>query len=125
MPTMSDGTWRMRVADLRPRDRMHIFTEWGEAGFAAFVATNYNLTPGDYYADLLLHMADGGAIPPLKVGRLVGADPEQAVVFDGHHRFEIARMLGWDEVEVVNAGADYPDARPIETAPRGSGLPTP
>lgn len=97
---------RMRVAELRPRDRTSWRDGWGQVGRRAY-DDDPRLTPGGYYGELLLHMAAGGEIEPLVVGPWISGLPGQTYVFDGHHRFALARHLGWVEVPITDAGPEY------------------
>lgn len=100
-------TW-MLVSELRLRDQ-HMgpwWSYWGQIGKEATL-NNRQLTPQDYYGSLLLHMLNGGEIEPLIVGPWVYGEPGQLYVHDGHHRFAIARSLGWQNISVVPAGDEY------------------
>jgi hypothetical protein len=96
----------MRVADLKPRDDVLWWAHWGQDGKQAMLSGRYQ-TPSEYYGELLVHMQRGGKIPPLKVGPWHYGEPGQIYVMDGHHRYALARNLGWDYVPVVDADPDY------------------
>ena len=103
----------VRVDRLKPRDRVTWWRHWGQDGRAE-MQLNPSLTPGEYYGQLLMHMRDGGQIPPLKVGPWKHGEPGQLYVMDGHHRFAIARELGWETVPVEDAGPEYENSHQWE-----------
>lgn len=107
---------RMSVAHLHPRNSYvppaDVWTTWGDVG-----ESQPDLTVQAYYDQLAAHMAAGGEIPPIEIGYWAVEMGGQVrvdghvYVFNGHHRFAIARRLGWLDVPVINS-CD-PDARPV------------